>query len=224
SQLYANADPKYNGRATVPALVDITTKAIVNNDYHRLTNYLEVQSKPFHKENAPDLYPEHLRKEIDKLNDEFLFHNVNNGTYRMMFAQSLIAYDEAYNDFFSALDNIEERLETNRFLFGDYVTDSDIRLFVTLVRFETRYYRFLGPIKKRITEYKNIWGYARDLYAIPAFKNNTYLKDIASTDGERKELFESYATRFANEVDYDGLWSTPQDRKNLSKTPDKFFF
>lgn len=223
SQLYANADPEYRGRATVPALVDLTTKKVVNNDYHRLTNYLEVAFKPFQKENAPDLYPENLRQEIDKYNDEFLFPKVNNGTYRMMFGQSLIAYEEAYDDFFGALEEIEERLENQRFLFGDYITDSDIRLFVTLARFETGYYRFLGPIKRRLTEYKNIWGYARDLYEVPAFRNNTYFRDIALTNGKRKSLFETFAVRFANEFDYEALWSEPQQRKVLSKTPDEKF-
>ena len=223
SQLYANADPEYRGRATVPALVDLKTKKVVNNDYHRLTNYLEVAFKPFHKENAPDLYPEHLRDKIDSYNDNFLFPKVNNGTYRMMFAQSLTAYQEGYDDFFGALEEIDKQLENQRFLFGDTITDSDIRLFVTLARFETRYYRYLGPIKRRLTEYKNIWAYARDLYEVPAFKNNTYFRDIAAVDGKREALFETFAVRFADEVDYEALWSQPQQRKQLSKTPDEKF-
>jgi len=222
SELYYNADPDYDGRCTVPALVDITTKKVVNNDYHRLTNYFETAFKSFHKPNAPDLYPENLRKEIDEYND-WLFPNINNGTYRMMFARSITAYEEAFGDFYNALDSIEERLEKNRFLFGDYVTDSDIRLFVTLARFDTHYYRNLGPIKKRIVDYKNIWAYARDLYAIPAFSNNTYLREIASPSGIRNSIFIDFNTRFAEQIDYDSIWSASQERYKLSKTPDEKF-
>lgn len=223
SEFYYNADPDYEGRCTVPALVDITTKKVVNNDYHRLTNYLETAFEPFHKPGAPDLYPVDKRKEIDELND-WLFPNVNNGTYRMMFAQKIGAYNEAFADFYGALDKLEERLETNRFLFGDYVTDSDIRLFVTLARFDTHYYRYLGPIRNRIADFKNIWGYARDLYVIPAFRNNTYLKDIAES-GRRKtdKLFMDYNSRFYDQIDYDAIWSEPTDRHKLSKTPEEKF-
>lgn len=105
SEAYYNADPDYTGRCTVPALVDVTTKKVVNNDYHRLTNYLETAFRPFQKENAPDLYPVELREEIDAFND-WLFPNVNNATYRMMFAQSLIAYEGAFEDFYHALDTM----------------------------------------------------------------------------------------------------------------------
>jgi len=222
SELYYNADPDYKGRCTVPALVDITTKKVVNNDYHRLTNYFETEFKPFQKPDAPDLYPVELRKEIDDYN-AWLFPNVNNGTYRMMFAQSLEAYNEAFDDFYNALDSIEERLSKNRFLFGDYVTDSDIRLFVTLARFDTHYYRNLGPIKKRVSDYENIWGYCRDLYVIPAFKNTTVFRDIAAPQGESTAFFQDYNTRFYLDIDYEGIWSAPQNRDKLSKTPPEKF-
>lgn len=222
SELYANADPSYQGRATVPALVDIQTKKVVNNDYHRLTNYFEVDFKPFHKTNAPDLYPEHLRKEIDKFN-EWLFHNVNNGVYKASFAQSIGAYTEAYDAFYAALEVLENRLATQRFLFGDFVTDSDVRLFVTLARFDISYYRHLGPTKARIVDYKNLWAYARDLYEIPAFKNNTYLRDLAENHGDTSTIFIDYNTRFWNQIDFDKLWGEPQNRKALSPSPEQKF-
>jgi putative glutathione S-transferase len=223
SEFYYNADPDYAGRCTVPALVDVNSKKVVNNDYHRLTNYFETAFEPFHRKGAPDLYPEGKRKEIDELND-WLFPHVNNATYRMMFAQTISAYEEAFEDFYSSLDQLEERLSKNRFLFGDYVTDSDIRLFVTLARFDTHYYRYLGPIRNRIADFKNICGYARDLYVIPAFRNNTYLKDIAS-NGTKKtdQLFLDFNSRFYDQIDYDAIWSAPTDRSKLSKTPDEKF-
>ncbi|WP_455439110.1 glutathione S-transferase C-terminal domain-containing protein [Streptococcus salivarius] len=224
AEFYYRADPDYTGRSTVPALVNLDTYTVANNDYHRLTNYFETAFKPFHKEGAPDLYPEDLREDIDNLNDNVLFPFINNGVYRMMFAQSIVAYEEAFDDFFTTLDVLEKRLATNRFLFGDYVTDSDVRLFVTLARFDTHYYRNLGPIKKRISEYENIWGYARDLYEIPAFRNNTYFHDIArGWDTKKEKLFVDFNSRFADDIDFDAIWSTPQKRKYLSKTPDQKF-
>lgn len=219
SQLYYNADPDYEGRCTVPALVDITTKKVINNNYHRLTNYFEVNFRRFQKKHAPDLYPEEIREDIDRLND-WLFPHVNNAPYRMNFAQSLSAYHIAFEDFYDSLDQLEERLEENRFLFGDYITDSDVRLYTTLARFDTRYASTLGPIKKRVVDYKNLWAYARDLYAIPEFRRNTYLHDIATERRPSKESgYQNFYTKFGDDVDYDGIWSAPQDRFQLSKIP-----
>ncbi|MDT2612471.1 glutathione S-transferase C-terminal domain-containing protein [Enterococcus dongliensis] len=222
SELYANADPEYTGRPTVPAVIDVQTKKVVNNDYVWLTNYFEHEFRPLQAIDAPDLYPEDLRTEIDAYND-FLFDNINNGVYKAMFAQSLPAYEEAFNNFYAALDEIEERLTTQRFLFGDYVTDADVRLYVTLARFDTHYYRNLGPIRNRIQDFKNIWEYARDLYEIPAFKRNTYFNDIAKEEDYGKPLFRSYPARFWNQIDFDKLWSEPQKRALLSSTPTEKF-
>ncbi|WP_439235105.1 glutathione S-transferase C-terminal domain-containing protein [Lonepinella koalarum] len=222
SELYYNADPNYQGRPTVPALVDITTKKVVNNDYTWLTNYLERDFKAFHKAHAPDLYPEHLRQQIDEFNN-FLFDNVNNAVYKAMFAQSIDAYNDAYNSLYCALDLIEQRLETKRFLFGDFVTDADIRLFVTLARFDAGYAKNLGPLRNRIVDFKNIWGYARDLYEIPAFKHNTYFKTFAKKQGDRSGVFIDYYTRFWDKIDYEALWSEPHQRQTLSQTPDEKF-
>lgn len=222
SEAYYKADPDYSGRCTVPALIDITTGKVVNNDYHRLTNYLESAFRPFMPEHAPNLYPEELREEIDRFND-WLYPNINNARYRMAFCTSLSAYQEAFNDFYNAMDQLEERLAANRFLFGDYVTDSDIRFFVTLARFDTTYYRDLGPIKKRVVDYDNIWAYARDLYEIPAFRNNTYFRDFSREPAKGGRMFASFNSRFVDIIDYEGIWSQPQNRKALSKTPEEKF-
>ena len=219
SEAYYKADPEYNGRCTVPALVDVETGKVVNNDYHRLTNYFEANFKEFQKPDAPDLYPVELRQEINDFND-WLFPNINNAHYRMAFCQSLIAYHEAFEDFYNAMDKLEERLATNRFLFGDYVTDSDVRFYVTLARWDTHYYLNLGPQKKRVIDYENIWAYARDLYEIPAFKNNTYFRDFAGGRSKKDSLFADFNTRFKDQIPYEEIWSAPQDRKKLSKTPE----
>ncbi len=109
-----------------------------------MTNYIEVQFRPFQPKDAPDLYPKKFRKEIDEFND-WLFPHINNSHYRMTFCQSPEAYDEAYEDFYESLDKLDKRLETNRFLFGDYITDSDVRAYVTLVRWDVAYFKNIGP-------------------------------------------------------------------------------
>lgn len=224
SEFYKRAKPDYTGRATTPTLVDIIEKKAVNNDYHRLTNYLEVQFRPFQAENAPDLYPKQFRKEIDEFND-WLFPHVNNGHYRMAFCQSPEAYDEAYEDFYESLDKLEKRLETNRFLFGDYITDSDVRAYVTLVRWDVGYYRNIGPVKKPIKDYKNIWGYLRELNTIPAFHNNSNARTLAlnGLPKDNKKLFKSYNERILTKVDFDKLWADDGERRKLSRTPDEVF-
>lgn len=221
SELYKNADPDYRGRCTVPSFVDKQTKKVVNNDYHRLTNYLEVAFRPFQASDAPDLYPEELRQEIDDFND-WLFPNINNAHYRMAFCQSLEAYKEAYDDFYRAINELEERLSTRRFLFGDYVTDSDVRFYVTLVRWDTHYYRNLGPLTKRVKDFTNIWNYIRDLYVIPAFKNNTYFRDF-SRESNEGQLFASFNARFVDQIDYESIFSEPTNRAALSQTPEEKF-
>lgn len=223
SELYYNADPDYAGRTTVPALVDYTTGKVVNNDYHRLTNYFEVDFKPFQKKDAPDLYPEELREEIDALN-AWLFDNVNNAVYRAQFAQSLQAFADGYETFFAGLDQMDKRLSDRRFLFGDYVTDSDVRLFTTLARLDVSYSRNIAPCKHRLVDYENLWPYARDLYQIPAFRHNTYLKDIisrtpAKPGSGRKGFDATFYDLVLPNMDLDAIWMTDTGRERLSRDP-----
>ncbi len=219
SQFYKNADPEFTGRATTPTFVDVKNKTAVNNDYHRLTNYIEVQFRKFQPVDAPDLYPVKYRKEIDEFND-WLFPTVNNGHYRMAFCQTWEAYEEAYNDFFDSVEKLDERLKTNRFLFGDYITDSDIRLYVTLVRWETSYYHNVGPMKKRITEYPNLWGYVKELFSLPVFRKYTFFE---FPKNDTKGIFASYPKRIAAQVPYDELWKTDGTRKALSNDQENVF-
>ena len=172
SEAYLKSDPEYSGRFTVPAVIDLSTGKVVNNDYHRLTAYWETVWKPFHKPDAPDLYPEALRPQIDALN-ELIFRDVNNGVYRAGFARNQEAYEIAYNNVFTRLDEFEQRLSASRFLLGDTLTDSDVRLYVTLARFDAAYYSAFRCNKKRIRDYPALWRYARELYQIPAFGLHT---------------------------------------------------
>ncbi|MCD8511945.1 MAG: glutathione S-transferase C-terminal domain-containing protein [Bacillus sp. (in: Bacteria)] len=172
SDIYLKTDPHYTGRPTVPVMVDVLKQEAVNNDYFRLTNYLETVWSPFHKENAPDLYPNHLRKEIDEMN-ETIFHDINNGVYKCGFAQSQEAYEQGYDQLFTRLDWLEDRLSKQRFLLGDFITDSDVRLYSTLARFDVAYFNAFNTNRNLIREMPNLWGYVRDLYETKGFGDTT---------------------------------------------------
>ncbi len=219
SEFYKNADPDFKGRATTPTLVDAIEKKAVNNDYHRLSNYIEVQFRKYQPKDAPDLYPVKYRREIDEFND-WLFPHVNNGHYRMAFAQEVEPFDEAYDDFYDSLEKLDKRLETNRFLFGDYITDSDIRFYVTLVRWETWYYQNVGPIKKRIFSYKNIGEYVKDLYQIPEFRKYTF---FPTNESKNDRSFRAFSERIAPKVDYYTLWQSDGKRRLLSNDPNHVY-
>ena len=216
---YLRADPHYDKRSTVPAVVDLKTGAVVNNDYHRLTNYWEVEWAPFHSPNAPILYPEELRTQIDDLND-YVFHNINNGVYKCGFARSQSAYEQAYDALFRALDTIEERLATRRFLFGDHITDADIRLWVTLARFDAAYYGRFKSNRQRLVDFEHLWGYARDLYETPGFGSTTNFDHI-------KQGYYASVALDPDQIIPKGpdlsVWSKPHDRAHLSSTPDEKF-
>lgn len=223
SEAYYRADENYQGRTTVPALIDTVTGKVVNNDYNWLTNYLEVAFRPWHKEGAPELYPTALRKEIDKMN-LWLFDNINNAVYRSSFSRSNEGHFDGVNTFYAAMDRLEKRLETKRFLFGDYVTDSDVRLYVTLARLDIRYTNQLGETKHPLYTYKNLWGYARELWSIPAFKNNTFFADFAVPPVDAKGNDQrSFNFRFLKQLDFKKYWGAPADRSGLSKDPKNKF-
>lgn len=219
SEAYYRADDSYAGRTTVPALIDTQTGKVVNNDYNWLTNYLEVNFRPWHKKDAPELYPEELRKEIDAMN-LWLFDNINNAVYRCSFSRSPEGRNEAFHTLYAALERLEQRLETNRFLFGDYITDADVRLYVTLARLDIRYTWQIGETKHPLFTYKNLWGYARELWQIPAFRNNTYFADFAEPEVSEEGIFRrSFNYRFLKQIDFESFWGQPANRAGLSKDP-----
>jgi len=172
SEAYKKADPGYQGRCTVPAVVEVRTGKVVNNDYFNLTNYWETAWAPFHKQGAPDLYPADLRGEIDALND-VIFHEVNNAVYKAGFAETQAEYEKNYDLLFNRLDVLEERLGKSRYLFGGVITDSDIRLYVTLARFDIAYNLVFRANRNRLIDFPNLWNYAKDLYQIPGFGDTT---------------------------------------------------
>ncbi|MCA0970711.1 glutathione S-transferase C-terminal domain-containing protein [Halobacillus litoralis] len=222
SEVYYKADPDYSGRPTVPVMVDTTTNKAVNNDYFNLTNYYEVEWSDHHKDNAPDLYPEELREEIDEWSDA-IFHDINNGVYKCGFAHSQEAYEAAFDTLFARLDELEERLSNQRFMHGDFITDTDVRLYTTLARFDAAYYNGFNTNRNLIREMPNLWGYARDLYQTEGFGDTTDFDSI-------KRHYHVSITINPDKAETNILpkgpdlapWEESHDRERLSSSTDKF--
>lgn len=163
-EFYAQCESGYSGRATVPVLWDSKTGRIVNNES---ADIIEILNEGFSDiASGPDLYPEALRSQIDEINDK-IYHTVNNGVYRCGFAQTQAAYDKAVSELFATLDEIESRLETQRYLCGSVLTIADVRLFTTLIRFDVAYFGIFKCDRNRIADYTNLSGYLREIYQMP---------------------------------------------------------
>jgi putative glutathione S-transferase len=160
--------PDYDRGITVPAIVDVPTGQVVTNDYPQITIDLSTQWRAYHRAGAPDLYPEDRRDEIDEVN-KVVFTDVNNGVYRCGFAGSQEAYEKAYRQLFDRLDWLSERLAVQRYLVGDSITEADVRLFTTLVRFDPVYHGHFKCNRQKLTEMPVLWAYARDLFQTPGF-------------------------------------------------------
>jgi putative glutathione S-transferase len=169
--------PGYDRGITVPAIVDVPTGQVVTNDYPQITLDLSTEWREHHRPGAPDLYPENLREEIDAVDQE-VFTDVNNGVYRAGFAGSQGAYEEAYGRLFDRLDRLSERLERRRYLVGDTITEADVRLFTTLVRFDPVYHGHFKCNRDKLTELPVLWAYARDLFQTPGFGDTIDFDDI----------------------------------------------
>jgi putative glutathione S-transferase len=177
SDLYQATTPGYSGPATVPLVWDLRTRRVVSNDVAQITVMLETEFRPFHRPGAPDLYPASRRREIESL-ATLIFHTVNTGVYKAGLATSQESYDQAVEALFTTLDALEERLARRRFLLGDFITEADVRLYPTLVRFDTVYYPKFGCNLRRLSDYRHLWAYTRDLYSHPGFGETTDLRQI----------------------------------------------
>lgn len=167
-EAYFARDPEYPRGITVPAIVDTTTGAVVTNDFAQMTLDLNREWREHAREGAPDLYPEHWRDQIDEVNAR-VFKDVNNGVYQCGFAGSQRAYDAAYTRLWEAMDWLEERLTHRRYLVSDQITEADVRLFTTLVRFDAVYHGHFKCNRNKLTEMPVLWAYARDLFQTPGF-------------------------------------------------------
>ncbi|MGH1504136.1 MAG: glutathione S-transferase family protein [Acidimicrobiales bacterium] len=160
--------PDYPKGITVPAIVDVPSGKLVTNDFAQITLDFSTEWTAHHRDGAPDLYPEALRDEIDTVAD-LVYHDVNNGVYATGFASSQASYATAYTKLFDRLDWLEERLTTRRYLVGDHLTEADVRLFTTLIRFDAVYHGHFKANRNKIAEMPALWGYLRDLFQTPGF-------------------------------------------------------
>lgn len=175
-EAYKATDPAFEGRATVPVLWDKVTRRIVSNSDDEIMRMFNAEFNDF-TDSDLDLYPESLRAEIDALN-EFLYHRVNDGVYRAGFAGTQAAYEKAACELFEALDGLEERLATRRYLLGDRITEADWRLFPTLIRFDAVYVTHFKCNLRRLVDYPNLYAYTRDLYQQPGIAETVHFDHI----------------------------------------------
>jgi len=161
-QLYTKTQPDYSGRVTVPVLWDKRTSRIVNNESAEIIRMLNGEFGSA----GDDYYPPQLREDIDAVN-ACVYENVNNGVYRCGFAGTQQAYESAVRRLFDALEELDDRLSRSRYLVGSTRTESDWRLFTTLVRFDAVYYGHFKCNLRRIEDFPNLSGYVRDLFQVP---------------------------------------------------------
>lgn len=211
AEAYQRTDPTYSGRVTVPCIWDRVTGRLVTNNYPQITLDLATEFRAFHAEGAPDLYPAAQRDEIDAIN-EVVYRDVNNGVYRAGFAASQEAYEEAVTALFARLDQLEAHLARHRFLVGGRLTEADIRLFTTLVRFDAVYVGHFKCNLRRLVDYPALWAYARDLFAMPGFGDTVdfdHIKRHYYMTHDR--LNPSRIVPLGPEAD----WSAPQARQGM---------
>lgn len=206
-EVYLKADPKFSGRVTVPVLWDKQSQTIVSNESSEIIRMFNsafdaVGAKP------GDFYPVALRADIDELNDR-IYDTVNNGVYKSGFATKQNSYEQAVGPLFDTLDMLENRLAYQRFLCGNQPTEADWRLFPTLVRFDSVYVGHFKCNLKRLSDYPNLWAYARDLYQWPGIGNTIHM------DHAKNHYYQSHET-----INPTGIvplgpivdWDQPHDR------------
>ncbi|MDR1078992.1 MAG: glutathione S-transferase [Propionibacteriaceae bacterium] len=224
NDFYRATDPAFTGRGTSPTVIDIELGQVATNNYHTLSLDWETAWADFHAPGAPQLYPTDLRQEIDLLNQQ-IFDDVNNGTYKVIFATDLAAARAAKTVFEARLADYDFRLKSRRYLFGDQLTDSDIRLFITLSSYDQGYRPGfppeLGPAVQ-LSDFPHLWGYARDLFqnGFVDDREAYYLGLEPGPDGQ-------YIPRHQGPAADDQLgpaerlaqWRAPHDRQGLGGSP-----
>ncbi|VVQ11339.1 Glutathionyl-hydroquinone reductase YqjG [Pseudomonas fluorescens] len=175
-QRYTADTADYTGRVTVPVLWDKQQKRIVNNESAEIIRMFNSAFDDL-TGNDLDLYPAPLRSEIDALNER-IYPAVNNGVYRAGFATSQKAYEEAFDELFAELDRLEQLLGANRYLTGEYLTEADIRLFTTMIRFDAVYYGHFKCNLRRIADYPNLSNWLREMYQWPGIAETVSFEHI----------------------------------------------
>jgi glutathionyl-hydroquinone reductase len=176
ASVYLGADPQYTGKITVPVLWDNRLETIVNNESSEIIRMFNTSFNSL-TESTIDLYPEALRSEIDAINEK-IYEDINNGVYKTGFAASQEAYEKYFKLLFERLNELEMILSQSQYLVGDRVTEADIRLFTTLLRFDPVYYVHFKCNYKMIREYPNLHNYLKSLYQIPEIKKTCHFDHI----------------------------------------------
>lgn len=211
-EIYVKARPGYTGRVTVPVLWDKQTGTIVNNESREILRMLDCEFEAF-ADRSLTLCPAELQPSIDAEIDA-LYDPINNGVYRAGFATRQGAYDEAVEQLFAALDRYEERLSRQRYLCGDVLTEADVCLFTTLLRFDPVYHYHFKCNLERLRDYPNLWNYTKDIYQ---FRN---IRETCNLDHIKQHYFRSHPNINPTgivprgpRIDYD----EPHDRARLGK-------
>jgi glutathionyl-hydroquinone reductase len=215
-EAYERRFPGYPRGITVPAIVEVASGEVVTNDFAPMTLDLTTEWVAHHRESAPDLYPQALRAEIDAINAD-VYRDLNNGVYRAGFAGTAEGYAQGYAGVFARLDALEEHLATRRYLVGDHISEADIRLFVTLVRFDAVYHDHFRCNRNKLTEMPVLWAYARDLFQTPGFG------DTVDFDHIKRHYYEVH-----RDINPTGIvplgpdltgWAAPHGREALGGAP-----
>ncbi|HFI0270836.1 TPA: glutathione S-transferase family protein [Streptococcus suis] len=185
-QVYLKADPNYTGRVTVPVLWDKETNTIVNNESAEIMRMFNTAFNDI-TGNYEDFYPEHLQTEIDAMND-FVYPNINNGVYKAGFSTNQAVYEKEVKNLFAALDKLEEHLADKDYLVGNQLTEADIRLFTTLVRFDAVYFGHFKCNIKALVNYPNLWHYTKRLY------NHAGIAETVNFDHIKQHYYGSHKT------------------------------
>jgi putative glutathione S-transferase len=175
-EIYLKVEAEYTGRVTVPVLWDKQTQTIVNNESREIIRMLDTEFGAIAQKDT-SYYPDDLRSQVDQVIDA-IYQPINNGVYRAGFGTQQSAYEEAVTKLFDALDHYEQVLSQQRYLCGDRLTEADICMFTTLLRFDAVYYSHFKCNLRRIVDYPNLWNYLKDLYQHPEVKATCYLDHI----------------------------------------------
>jgi len=208
--------PGYDKGITVPAVVDVPTGQVVTNDFPTITADMFSEWRPYHRDGAPDLWPAAVRAEMEEVMER-VYTDVNNGVYRCGFASSQAAYDGAYERLFATLDWLSDRLVDRRYLMGEAITEADVRLFTTLVRFDAVYHGHFKCNRQKLSEFPVLWAYARDLFGTPGFG------DTVDFDHIKRHYYQVHRTINPSGIVPRGpelaSWLEPHGREALGGSP-----
>lgn len=211
-ELYELASTNYSGKYTVPVLWDMKLKTIVNNESSEIIRMLNTEFNDIAENPTLDLYPPHLQAQIDETN-EWIYNAINNGVYKCGFARKQLPYDQAVKELYEALDRCEEILSKQRFLCGNTLSEADVRLFVTIIRFDEVYAVHFKCNKKLLREYPNLFNYTKDIYQTKGVGSSVHMEHI------KKHYYGSHPTinpfgiiPLGPNIDY----SSPHDRDRFS--------